>query len=159
MIYIFEKNFLSFFLILLLGSSDASCSTSSLLKDNKDSNYSQHPCDSTNIQLVLADWKKDSLGCLKLRDQIMAKCLVQNLEIKGKTEREVIHLLGNPNRTKIKRVFLASEQEENDFIHLEYYFDVQCNERGELENSDRCWLEILIHPTTHKAIEVGYSCT
>lgn len=115
-------------------------------------------CDSISIPSILATWKQDSLGCLKLRNQDMAKCLVNHFALKGKSEEEAMQLLGNPNTVEVQRVFLGLLNEENDFIRLGYYFDVQCNEKKELVRGDRCWLELIIHPDTRKVVQIDYAC-
>ena len=147
-----------FWLILICNS--FSCS-GQIQKDteNDDSSWPLEViCDSANISNLIADWKKDSLGCLGIRHQVLADCLTELLQLNGKTQEEIIFWLGIANHTHTKELFLGNLNMRKEFILMDYYFDARCNHEGELLLGSRCWLRIIVDPDKLRVVQVDLGC-
>lgn len=51
--------------------------------------------------LDLEQWKEDKNGCLRLREQNISHLIDQLEELKGLSEKDIIELLGRPDRNEL----------------------------------------------------------
>ncbi|HCZ35809.1 MAG TPA: hypothetical protein DHV26_07760 [Cytophagales bacterium] len=51
--------------------------------------------------LDLVQWKEDKNGCLRLREQNISHLINQLEELKGLSEKDIIELLGRPDRNEL----------------------------------------------------------
>lgn len=145
---------LSFLIIMLL---NVSCSSA---KETEGMAQSSPQQDTMLLQRYLQDWRKDSIGCLKLRDDVMAQYLIDHIGFVGKTRKEVEEILGAPNDTLVSQRYFPAINEDRKFFFLIYYFDIHCEDGKPTPNRlNRCWIEIAIHPDRKEVVSVGMPCS
>lgn len=126
---------------------------------NQDQDKVQQPID-TSLSELLDVWKKDSTGCLKLRSYEVAEQIVSKLSLLDRPKDFVISQLGPPNDEYIRQKYIPYANEDREFIHMAYYFDIHCKDGVPTPNRlNRCWLEVIVHPLTNKVVFVGYPCS
>jgi hypothetical protein len=103
---------------------------------------------STNDTLLqfINEWKKDSLGCLKLRTKAKAEVILQFLKKDTLTKRIVYYNFGIPNEL----------QHYSNNLILIYYFDCACNNNKLIVKSDKCYAKFYFQNDTFK--EIDYVC-
>jgi hypothetical protein len=96
----------------------------------------------------MEDWKKDGMGCLKLRKKEKAIILIDSLRLVGRDENLLRKVFGKPNEEIIQT---------NGGKILKYYFDSTCISEGNLDlESDYC--SALFYITDSKFSEAGFRC-
>ncbi|GAA4743700.1 hypothetical protein GCM10023229_23940 [Flavisolibacter ginsenosidimutans] len=86
----------------------------------------------TNDTLVkyVDDWKKDSVGCLKLRTREKGETIIRFLKKDSVITKATLYQnLGTPNEV----------QENNDNFVLIYYFDCLCKDGSLVKDADKCY--------------------
>ena len=88
------------------------------------------------------DWKRDSLGCLRLRSLELARDMIEQNNLLDKSTEEFINYFGKPNEINkggrlAKRYPFGSQSE----IILIYYIETLCeNDTFIIEGADKCWV-------------------
>ena len=94
-----------------------------LLKSNNDS-----------LMQYSNDWKKDSLGCLKLRSKEKGEAIINFLRRDSITRRLLYEYLGKSNEL----------HKSKDSTILVYYFDCNCNSGYLVHGSDKCYAKFYL---------------
>jgi hypothetical protein len=104
-----------------------------------------------NITQALQDWKKDTVGCLRLRDEAMIKGLFKVVKLDNIPQDSVIQMLGQPNLIRPRAISLNGK--EVNVIVLTYYTESMCTAQNQFE--DRLsWLNISILVDTNRVVDV-----
>ena len=92
------------------------------------------------------NWKRDSKGCLKLRNKKLADSLIKKYDLEQKTIEEFKQVFGDPNDKKIMDT-------QNILI---YYFDCICKDDVIVKDSDKCYAEFYFK--NEKLVDKIYIC-
>lgn len=104
-----------------------------------------------NITQALQDWKKDTVGCLRLRAAAMIKGLFKVVKLNNIPQESVIQMLGQPNLIR-PRVITLNGKEVNVIV-LTYYTESMCTAQNQFE--DRlAWLNVSILTETNRVVDV-----
>ena len=77
----------------------------------------------------LNDWKRDSLGCLRLRSLELARTMIEKNDLLGKSTEEFINYFGKPNE-------ITKKDQEAFFV---YYIEIRCkDDTFVIEEADKC---------------------
>ena len=103
--------------------------------------YSQ----STKQEEILTKWKQDA-GCVrKIKD---AKYIRDSIDWNGKTLGYITLKLGEPDLYYEQRYREINKEsgitEKKSLIYLEYFCSLICEDGVRVENSDRCWISVMI---------------
>lgn len=91
-------------------------------------------------------WKKDSLGCLNIRNKQLSEYIIIKNNLYGKTSRKFYKNFGKPNNTK----------ETNKGFIVEYYFNSSCHEIIDNDERDYCTAQYYFYD--NKFNRVLYRC-
>jgi len=83
----------------------------------------------TSNEEVTNDWKKDKVGCLKLRTEQLATTLIKNNQLVNATKERFLKVFGSPNET----------QDREGKEVLIYYFDTVCVDGKLKQAGDKCY--------------------
>ena len=91
------------------------------------------------IEKYINEWKKDSIGCLKLRNQEKGRAILRFLR-KGIVSKEVLYKnFGKPNK----------KEKTSDYeCILTYNYDCLCSDKGKKRNADYCFVSFYITADT-----------
>jgi hypothetical protein len=123
---------LTIFLLLLCGCKQSPQAVSLQMTDTKDT-----------LLRYADEWKKDSLGCLKLRSKEKAEMIMELLKKDVVTVQKLYSSFGVPNE----------EKRNNSNLILTYYFDCICKKGELVENSDKCYFNIYITANIFKNVD------
>ncbi len=98
------------------------------------------------VELLIRQWKADSLGCEKLRTKAMAESIIDSLNLENADRTEFLKVFGNPNTTS---------QREGAFIDG-YYFDALCVNGNFIDSADYCIAEFTFEQ--NKTVQRNYIC-
>jgi hypothetical protein len=101
-----------------------------------------------SLKMAISDFKTDSLGCLGLRSKVNIDFIFGKGEIKGKSEKELISLIGNPN----------DSVSANGFRNLRYYFGRACFNGTPIDSVESCWSNFRIELNSGKVSAVDFVC-
>jgi len=137
------KTLFIFILITFLGCK--SISVNKIEREQLKSSIENNEEVSLNFDLLLHNWRNDSLGCLGYRTLQTVIYIVDSLNFNGKPIEFVLKNLGFPNRSLIGL----------NCQNFYYYFDTQCKDGLFDENLDFCWLELKIDFDKVSAIDIN----
>ncbi len=90
--------------------------------------------DTGKVKSAMDDWKKDSLGCIGLRDFNKITLLIDSFQLKEKSYTDVIVILGKPNKEIVYKT---------DGIILRYLYHTCCRD-GKLDpECDYSWTDFI----------------
>ena len=93
------------------------------------------------------EWKKDSLGCLKLRTKRKAEKIIEMLTRDRIDEKKLYQNLGKPNEIK--------KTPDGGYV-LTYYFDSVCRNGKLVNGSDKCYANIYMLFDVYKSVDYIY---
>jgi hypothetical protein len=97
-------------------------------KNNKNRVEMETP---TITEIQNNNWKKDSVGCLRLRTLELADSLIVANNLLGKSTNEFIDIFGKPNEII----------EQNHRVLFNYYMMSVCRDDELVEGADKCWVQ------------------
>lgn len=100
------------------------------------------------LDIYLANWRKDSLGCLQLRSKKASYFLIEKMDLIEKTENQVVSILGTPNT-----IYCDGEK-----VRLKYYFGSLCDNGLINDSADFCWVEYVFLKSNGKVIDINHIC-
>jgi hypothetical protein len=103
---------------------------------------------SDSLKMAISNFKTDSLGCLGLRSKASIDFIFIDGEIKGKSEKELIGLIGNPN----------DSVSANGFRNLRYYFGRVCSNGVPIDSIESCWSNFRIELNSRQVLAVDFVC-
>ena len=102
---------------------------------------------------AIAEWHRDSVGCLGLRHDLLRRGIVKHLNIKNLTGKEIQELLGSPNE---KKTIENSEPFNNqDVVMLDYYSEGDCQNRESSEVFVLSVFTVVVSATSDSVIRIG----
>ena len=78
----------------------------------------------------VVDWKRDSCGCLDLRDIQMLERIIDHHQLVGKDTTTIIEFLGNPNEV------IKNDGE----INFKYFLGSKCIGNNPNYSTDKSWI-------------------
>lgn len=94
------------------------------------------------------NWRKDSLGCIGLRNKQYSDSINYKIEFKDKSEKKLIKYLGNYDKS------LSNDK----YKYAIYFFDTRCNNNTVIDSIDHCFLQYRIDLSTNKIIDYQNIC-
>lgn len=98
--------------------------------------YGQLPLtieEKASIDKIFADWREDSLGCLKLRMK-STDFVISYINKHNKSIDEIVGLLGKPN--------ISYVDIDTNYLNYQYFTQISCIENDPDLNIDYCYLII-----------------
>jgi hypothetical protein len=120
------RKYLFVYLVLFLSCSNSRTENQSKVRKDKTVIVND------TISRYIADWKKDSLGCLGLRDYNKLQYILKYFNLISKSKEEVVNILGQPD-------FIINDDTEMRFT---YYFDTMCDKGEMIDSTDFCWARV-----------------
>lgn len=94
------------------------------------------------------NWRKDTLGCMNLRNKQYSDNINKEINFKGKSEIYLIKYLGKSNKVKAN----------SKYKYLVYYFDTRCENNIIVDSIDQCHLQYRIDLRTEKIVDYQNIC-
>jgi hypothetical protein len=129
---------ISLFLFSILACDSASNDDAGKAKLASDNNDVVKLQTIVNNDSLLIAWRKDSLGCLKLRSYESIQVLVEKYDLTKKYPQEIINLIGKPNKEFI----------EGKKKILTYYYNTCCKDGILDKECDYSWIDFSFTDST-----------
>lgn len=111
------------------------------------------------LEGALYDWNRDSTTCLKLRSDFMFKYLCKEINFIGKSEVDLISILGEPNAiTSLNEYTSDHGKTHYQGYELKYYYEYNCVEGRPLIEYYGCWGYFVIREDNKIVQEIGIGC-
>lgn len=104
------------------------------------------------IRPILFNWRKDSVGCLMLRDVRDGVTLAEYFALKGQSKERAIEVLGNPTEIRQQTEWVEDIKYE-DCTVLVYYCWSSCQDTNKLPFAQG-WVYVIINNHNLKVIRV-----
>ena len=103
---------------------------------------------SNNVKNIITEWKRDSSGCLNLRNKEKGELLVDSLNLMMKKRNEIENIIGKPNK-----ILYGDEKEI-----IRYFFNSGCTPDRTLmlDSVDYCMMDIMFK--NDSIIDISYTC-
>ncbi|WP_343636026.1 hypothetical protein [Fluviicola sp.] len=83
------------------------------------------------VEILVENWRTDSLGCKKLRTKQASEIIIDSLKLENRTQTEFLRVFCNPN--------MIDERDGKQI--LSYYFDAICRDGKFIDSLDHCIAE------------------
>lgn len=114
--------------------------------------FDQEQVQGFNRAIAIADWQRDSAGCLGVRKDLLVRGMVKHLNIKGLTGTEIQKILGPPNEKSMNKSKVYNNQ---DIVTLGYYSEGDCQDRETSEVFVLSVFTVVVSAKTDSVLRVG----
>lgn len=103
-----------------------------------------------SINQILQEWRKDSLGCLNLRNTKTAEIIANYFNLQTLSLKKAVDLLGNPTYTDTG----------SNYIYIDYFFNTNCDKfSGKIyDNTSVCGLQLTYQKSKQDSCTFDFPC-
>jgi hypothetical protein len=107
-------------------------------------------CNSTKTDnnRLTENWKKDSLGCMNIRNKQYSDLINKRITFKNMPESFLIKYLGKSNKI----------ENDDNYRYYIYYFNTQCVNNRIIDTVEKCYLQYRINLKTLNIVDYKNIC-